>query len=329
MVIETVLEKFIFNKNAFIMKNLSKSLLTLVLASSSYLAYSQEAVNTDLGSNFYTRIGGGYSFESGKTEFNNADPNGLTGIMQSTDVTINADGSAVNVKSLNGTVGAGIKANFTVGYMFNPYVGAELGVSYFHGDKILIGRLSGPQVMSEENTYLRGVDVAPGIFITPNFSKVNPYARIGAIIPVAGKLNIETMARQLDGGGAGTDLVVKAKSEVTSQFSVGYFGALGITYPLTDKISIFGEVEIKNLSIKSKSAKIVEYSTTAETGGQSQLIPDQQLADLSVYEREFEFTDEYNQSTTTPPNQNQPRKIPLQFANASGTGFNFGISYKF
>ena len=309
------------------MKMIPKVLSVCLIASMNYFAQAQDDTKINDTQKFYVRISAGYSFESGKTEFNNADPNGLTGIMQSTDVTVSADGSTVNVKSLNGTAGAGVKANLTAGYMFNPYIGAELGISYFHGDKTMIGRLRSPQVVSEENTYLRGFDVAPGIFLTPNFKTVNPYARMGLIVPIAGKLTIETMARKPNGGGAGTDLMVAAKSEVTAQFSVGYFGALGVNYPITDNLSIFGEVEIKNLSIKSKSAEITEYATTAITNGQSQLVPGQQLADLPIYEKQFDFTDAYDQSTTTPPNQNAPRKIPTQSVNASGIGINVGVKF--
>lgn len=308
------------------MKLTLKALIFFTLISTSYFAQAQDHTPIDNSQQFYVRVSAGYSFESGKTEFNNADPNGLTGIMQSTDVTVGADGS-VNVKSLNGTVGAGVKANITVGYMFNPYIGAELGMSYFHGDKTLIGRLRSPQVVSEENTYLRGFDVAPGIFISPNFKTINPYARMGVIIPIAGELNIETRAKQANGGGSGTDIMVEAKSEVKARFSVGYFGAVGVNYPVNDNLSIFAEVEIKNLSIKSKSAEITEYATTAITNGESQLVPGQQLADLPVYEKQFEFSDDYTQSSTTAPDQNAPRQIPTQYVNASGTGINVGIRF--
>lgn len=306
------------------MTSIPKALIIGTLLFSNSLVQGQEQTTMDHSDKFYFRVSAGYSFESGKTEFNNADPNGLTGIMQSTDITVDADGS-MTIKSLNGTAGAGVKANVTVGYMFNPYIGAELGVSYFHGDKILIGRLRSPQMASEEHTYLRGFDVAPGVFLTPNFKTVNPYARLGAIVPVAGELTIETKARQANGGGPSTDIVVAAKSEVKSRFSVGYFGALGLNYPINDHLSIFAEVEIKNLSIKSKSAEITEYTTMAVTNGQSQLIPGQQWADLPIYEKEFEFTDAYTQSTTSTPDQNAPRKIPTQFVNASGIGMNVGI----
>ncbi|MEO8774132.1 MAG: outer membrane beta-barrel protein [Gelidibacter sp.] len=309
------------------MKMIPKALIVCILTFTSYLTQAQDNTTNNDFQKFYFRVSAGYSFESGKTEFNNADPNELTGIQQSTDVTVSPDGSSVNVKSLTGTAGAGLKVNLTAGYMFNPYIGAELGLSYFHGDKIMIGRLSSPVVNSEANTYLRGIDVAPGIFLTPNFKTLNPYARLGIIVPVAGKLTIETMARQTNGGGPGTDVMVEAKSEVTARFSVGYFGALGLNYPITDNLSIFGEVEIKNLSIKSKSAEITEYSTTAITNGQAQLVPGKQLADLPVYEKKFNFSDDYNQSTTTPPNQNAARTIPTQFVNASGIGINVGVRF--
>ena len=109
------------------MKMISKTLMACVLATTTYVTQAQNDMTPIEDSNFYIRVGTGYSFQSGKTEFNNADPNELTGIKQSTDITVNADGSSLNVKSLTGTAGAGIKANVTGGYMFNPYIGVELG----------------------------------------------------------------------------------------------------------------------------------------------------------------------------------------------------------
>ena len=311
------------------MKIIPTVLMVCMLTSTSYFTQAQNNIKTNDSKKFYFRVASGYSFASGKTEFNDADPNGLTGIMQSTDVSVSADGSSANVKSLNGTLGAGVKGNFTIGYMFNPYIGAEIAVNYFHSDKTMIGRLTGPQASSEENAHLRGFDIAPGILVTPNLKTINPYARIGLIVPIAGKLNIETMARKANGGGPGTDIMVEARSKVKSRFSIGYYGALGVNFPIHNNLSIFGEVEIKNLSIKSKSAEITEYTTKAISGEQSQLVPGQQLADLPVYQKQFDFIDSYSQSTTAPPNQETPRKIPTEFVNVSSTGINFGVRFAF
>ena len=278
---------------------------------------------------FYVRAGGGFITEIGKTEFNNADPNGITGIEQSTDVTVSADGSSVEVKALQGTLGAGFKFNVTGGYMFNKYLGAELGLNYFIGDDVLVGRLSSPNVFSEEIASIKGFDAVPAILLTPGFEKINPYARIGMIITVSGNLDIKTNVTQYNGGGQGTDIVVNAESEVTPKFSAGFLGAVGVTYPVSKKIDLFGELEFKNFSIKSKSAEITSYKTTAVTNGQSTLVPGEQLEDLTVSESHFEFTDSYTQSTTTAPNENEPTKVPTQYLNMGGFGVNIGIRFAF
>ncbi len=298
--------------------------LFLILAIMSLRTQSQDQPKTN---GFYLRAGGGFIAQTGKTEYNNADPNGITMIQQSTEISTN--GSTISVKSLNGTLGGGFKFNFTGGYMFNPYVGAELGINYFNGSKETIGKFSSPQLISEEIAYIRGVDLMPALYLTPAFKKLNPYARVGLVMTGAGKLNIDTNVRQVDGGGAGTDIVVNAKSEVKSKFSTGFGAATGITYPIGEKLSLFGEVEFRNFSIKSKSAKIVKYETRALTGNQSQLVPNNQLEDLPVSEKEFVFTDNYSQSLTSAEPTNQPRKIPTQYVNTSGTGINIGLRYSF
>lgn len=298
------------------MKKVSLILCTVMALAASTNLSAQE---------FYIRGGGGYSLESGGTEFNNADPNGLTMIQQSTDITVNPDGSA-RVKSLNGTLGSGFKGNVTFGYMFNPYIGAELGFNYFSGDEKTIGKLNSPLMQSEAKAYLEGLDIMPAIYLTPAFSKLNPYARIGLLIPAAGKLHIDSQAYAPNGGGEGVDVGVRARTEVESRFSVGFAGALGVTYPIGPKLHIFGEVEFKNLSIKSKSAEIKEYETTAYTPSGNVLVPGQQLADLPTNETHFEFEDEYTEGA---PNANEPRKIPTQYVNASGIGFNIGVRYSF
>jgi len=275
---------------------------------------------------FYVRGGFGLVTESGKTEFNNADPNGLTMIQQSTDVTVGADGNT-RVKSLSGTLGGGFKANLTAGYMFNPYIGAEIGFNYFDGSERTIGKLTSPLMQSKEVAYLRGLDIMPAIYLTPAFAKLNPYARLGLLIPAAGNLHIETTANATNAGGPGTDIHVEAETEVESRFSVGFAGAVGVTYPISPRIQLFGELEFKNLSIKSKSAEIKKYETTAITGGNSVIVPGMQLADLPMNEKKFEFEDSYNESENADPNA--PRKIPTQYVNASGVGINVGIRYSF
>ena len=241
----------------------TKSIILLVAMIVTGLNAQAQDQDLQQSKGFYLRAGGGFIAQSGKTEFNNADPNGITMIQQSTDVSI--DGSTINVKALNGTLGGGFKFNITGGYMFNDYVGAELGINYFNGSEETIGKFTSPQLISEETAYIRGVDLMPAIYLTPNFKKLNPYARVGLVMTGGGKLHIETNVRQIDGGGQGTDIVVNAKTEVKSKFSTGFAGAAGVTYPIGDKLSLFGEVEFRNFSIKSKSRQNSYFSKSIKT----------------------------------------------------------------
>ena len=179
---------------------------------------------------------------------------------------------------------------------------------------------------SEAKAYLEGLDVMTAIILTPGLSKLNPYARVGLLIPVAGKLYIDSKAYAPNAGGPDVDVNVEAKTEVESKFSVGFAGAIGLSYPVSPKLDVFGEIEIKSLSIKSKSAQIKEYETTAVTPAGNSLIPGQQLVDLPTSETHFQFKDEFTQGIQDPDN---PRTIPTQYVNASGIGFNLGIRYRF
>lgn len=278
---------------------------------------------------FYIRSSAGYSFESAQTEFNDADPNDITGIEQSANVTVSADGSTTTVESLNGTLGDGFKFNLTGGYMFNPYVGAELGINYFHGDETVIGALNSPTTVSEQVAYIRGFDVSPAIFITPGFLGINPYAKLGLLITAAGDLTIETSVFRPNGGGPGTDIRIDAEAEVTNSFSVGYIGAIGALIPVNDRLSIFVEAEFKSFTIKSDEAEITSFRTVSISGGQESLVPGEQLSDLSVSEKQFVFEDEFTMSNASPPPADQPRSVPSQYVNAGGAGINIGVRIGF
>lgn len=287
------------------------------------------AVTYTNAQNWYVKAGGGYSDEFSKSEFNNTDPNGITGIEQSTSIRVSADGSTTTVESLNGTAGAGYKFFVAGGYMFNDYIGAEMGLNYFRGNRTLVGEVITPSIISSSNVEIQGFDLNPAIYLTPNFAKWNPYVRAGLLLTVGGDLTIDTNVLQIDGGGDGTDIMVNAESEVKSHFSVGYSGAVGVTYPINDKWELFSELEFKSFTIKSKSAEIKSYVTRAITGDQSQLVPGQQLEDLPRAEKEFIFSDSFTIDNATGENEDEPRNIPTQYVNASGIGLNLGVRYNF
>ncbi len=271
---------------------------------------------------FYVRASGGYSFQASKTAFNDADPLGITGIEPSTDIRVNAIGET-RVQSLQGTVGGGYKLTLAGGYMFNLYIGAELGINYFNGTEELIGRLETPTFFSEVTTQIEGFDITPAIVLTPGLAGLNPYARIGLFLTATGDLKLNTYVRDDNFQDTSVPVEIRAESEVQPQFSIGYLGALGALYPINEQISIMAEVEIKSFTLKSNEAKIISYRTTS----QGEEVPGQQLADLPIRDKQFDFSDDFVESEN--PDPNEPRTLPTQFVNANGIGFNLGLWYKF
>ncbi|UII25004.1 outer membrane beta-barrel protein [Fulvivirga maritima] len=279
---------------------------------------------TSFGQGFYLRAGGGYSIKASSSQYNNSDPNEITGIEPSTRINVTQDGTTV--ESLKGTLGEGYKLGAVAGYMFNEYVGAELGVYYFHGSEQTIGETTTPQSHSIANAYIRGVDVAPAFVVTPGFEGINPYARVGLLIPVAGDLTIETSVDRMNAGPNGETAMTRAESEVQPQFSVGYHGAIGVLFPVNSGFDIFTEIEFKSVSLKSDEAEIKSYRTTINGSP----VPGQQLEDLPTYQKKFNFSDEFTiPADPEDINIDEARTLPTQFVNASGIGLNVGIRYKF
>ncbi|MDX1666522.1 MAG: outer membrane beta-barrel protein, partial [Saprospiraceae bacterium] len=274
---------------------------------------------------FYVRAGGGYAWEAMTNQFNNADPNELTMITPSTETRVSSDGSTLTIEKIHGTLGEGYRYSGTVGYMVHSFIGLELEVTYFKGTETLIGSFDGPGFQSESTSSIEGFDAMPAVILTPGLEKLNPYARIGLLLTVAGDQEINTTVFEANGAGPGTDLRIGAEAEVESEFSVGYAAALGATYPLSDRLSLFGEAKFIAFTIESESASLEEFTTLAEMGGQAQPVPGQQLEDLPVSRKEFVFDDIIRQPAQGSPPPNEPRVLPSQRVNASSIGFNLGI----
>ena len=297
--------------------------LLLLFAAACMLAVSVKAQK------YYLKVDGGYILPASGSAYNNADPNGLTSIQPSTNVTISSDGSTATIKSLNGSLGTGYKFGLAGGYQFTNHIAAELAVNYFDGNRILIGKYSSPLANEREVAYVKGFDISPTIVLRANTKIIDPYVRAGLLFTGPGKLWLRTSVYEPNGGGAGTTIAVRAKTEVKSKFSIGALGAAGINAHLNKRLSIFSEAEYKAFSITSKSAAITDYSTTATNSGVKQYVAGQQLSDLPEYQKNFVFSNRFQQPTNTATiDLTQPRTLPTQKVNMSGVGLNIGITWK-
>ena len=209
-------------------------------------------------------------------------------------------------------LGKGLNVGATFGYMFNKFVGAELGVNYLLGSKSNAKQteLSGDNLNSD--VYARMLQLKPTLVIAGGFSKINPYAKFGLIIGAATKVTIENMEK------SGTD-TFKSTQEFTGSSPIGFHGGAGLLYSLNDKISIFGELNVNNLNFSPKEAKITEASENGVN-----VLPEFDVEDLQV-----EFVDSVESNFLVPNNPDLPRKEPKTTFNMSNLALNFGVRYSF
>ncbi len=254
-------------------------------------------IATTMSAQFYAGLGLGYGLGASK-RVNGTKVDGTT------------------TTNIYGSYGQGFNTTLKLGYMFNDNMGVELGVSYLFG---------AAQTKDDHQDYLETAK-SNGLRLMPQLVyKLDNgfYGRFGVIIPVMGKTVISTKDDKMLVGPA-TYVVMEREIETHGSFSIGFAGAIGYNFELSDNMNLFGEIEYIGLSIKSGSAKI----TKLEVDGKDQ------LANMKTAQKEFTFLDEVdNSSDNTLLNpkfdMDKPTVSLRQKAPFSSFGLNVGITMTF
>ena len=277
--------------------------LILVVATSVALFLSQDiSAQTEKGA--YVSINAGYGFGAGNNSNEVAARFDMINYTENTALTSTTE-------LANVSLGKGLNFGAAFGYMFNQYVGGELGVSYLMGGK-----------SESKETYLNGdyvnssvtakmLQLKPTLVISGGFSKINPYAKFGIVVGVGTSVNIEREERD------GTDLYMN-KTEFSGSTSIGFQGGAGLLYSLNDKISLFGELNLVNLNFSPEKASYTEFT---ENGVNV-------LPLIDVENKETEFSDTVV-SNAGPSNPAIPTKDYKTTFNLGNLGLNFGMRYNF
>ena len=207
-------------------------------------------------------------------------------------------------------LGKGLNFGATFGYMFNKFVGAELGVNYFLGGKSDARQSDLSGDFADTEVYAKMLQLKPTLVISGGFSKINPYAKFGLIIGAAANVTIENTGVTSTGTFA-------SKQEFTGSSPIGFHGGAGLLYSLNNKISIFGELNVNNLNFSPKEAAITELTFNGVN-----LLPLSDKEDI-----EIEFVDSVDSAAISVPTA--PRKEIKTTFNMSSLALNFGVRYSF
>jgi opacity protein-like surface antigen len=205
--------------------------------------------------------------------------------------------------NLYGSFGNGMNINLKLGYNFTDNLGFELGANYLLG--------SAQSIL--KNTTTTAEAKSSGLRLSPQLTfrlENGLYSRMGLVVPVMGKTVSDVNV-------AYTGVEVKKVYESKGAFSVGFIGAIGYSYKLSDNLSVFGELEYLSLTIKQGTKTLTEYTYNGTDMMSTQTISD----------KETEYVDEVK--ATDNSSDDEPTKELASRAPFSSIGINIGVMMSF
>jgi hypothetical protein len=272
--------------------------------------------------NFYVSASSGYAFPV----------NGESDILYNQS-TIDYDNYQTNehyytqeLEALNVSFGKGYTFGISGGYMFNSYLGVDLGFSYLTN-----GRMYGEQ--KNHNTYIDNTGkttitdnsyvsttrsdfyrIVPSLVLTPGFEKFNPYLKVGVI------MGFGTLTMEHRGYDFWQQADIYRLTEYSGGVSIGLNTQFGVSYELTDKWAIYAEGTFSGMSYSPQKLEVLAYVVNDVD----------QLPNMDRAEKEtiFEKTTSYDSRDNT-YDPDSPRTFLAINMPMSSLGFNIGVKYNF
>jgi hypothetical protein len=167
--------------------------------------------------------------------------------------TYGSSDSQPTVEAKRGGLGNGFPFVAAAGYYFGENFGVELGVDYFLG---LSSKTVNTEGSSVETMKISGsmLSLVPAFVMKINLDKIKPYARLGIMI---GVLN---SAKTINSGGTSTYPMGDYTSKDYGGIAIGVQGAVGAEFPMSDLLSLFGEINLDGISWAPSKGKYTKYT---------------------------------------------------------------------
>ena len=278
---------------------------------------------TEKKESWYFKLGGSYFVQATATQFPV-----VGGQTPNRDVYV--DGKLASRESFTGSFGEGFRYGGNVGYRFTPRLGVEMGINYYNSNrKTMVETIDRVISMTGGPTYLdltaegqvKALDLAPAVVLFLGELKgFEPYSKVGVIVPVNGKLTIET-TQDFNGPAVGGERKVFQSDKVKPNATVGFLAALGTSYKLAKNLSAFGEVEYRNFTVHGKTKETTVYTVN----GADALSTRTNAQMHSNYTNHLDSTS--NNSDFNTVDSTKPTDELSSYISISGVGLTLGLKY--
>jgi opacity protein-like surface antigen len=210
------------------------------------------------------------------------------------------------------SLGKGLSVGGAFGYMFNENIGAELGISYLMGStwesKMAYSDFATSMTRTNEISS-KMTRINPQFVISMEANKLTPYAKVGLLLGM-GSMSLNSKVEYLDG-------VVEQTTIFNGGVATGFTTTIGASYAINDKISLFGDLNMVNMSYSPTKGIMTKY---AENGVDL-------LSLMDPIEKEIQFVDTYVEDDNIQPSITEPSKaLKIKFP-FSSVGVHIGVKY--
>lgn len=209
-------------------------------------------ISTVASAQFYMSGSGGYSLEMAEKKLGD-------------------NISSTGKSDLKGSYGAGTHIQLRGGYLFNEKFGVELGLGYLHGADQDVTKITGIPTLPEADIVARGRAFGASLSGVYNVTE-NIYVRAGLLTKVGGKTQAEGKVSTklpvalLNPTITDPTILGDLNAEFTTDFKgklpFGAIAAAGYKYPISDKLSIFAEVEYMGINVTRDKSNLKDFSAT-------------------------------------------------------------------
>jgi opacity protein-like surface antigen len=225
-------------------------------------------------------------------------------------------GTTDTYKKVNNSFSEGLNTGLALGYMFTKNIGAELGISYLSGNKHEYN--SNDVYANPSSTYTsisssNMLQFNPSFIITAGLKKINPYLKAGLVIGSGSILEEDNSKESISGN------TQSKKTTYNGGLALGLNAGAGVLYSLNDKLSLFCQLTMTDMTYAPTKGKITEW---IQNGNDI-------LSKQSIREKQFEFVDNYTQDSNSKQPDSQPQKSLKTDFPFNSLGFSLGLKYGF
>lgn len=220
------------------------------------------------------------------------------------------------------SLGKGLNFGGAYGYMFNKHFGTELGLSYLVGGKTEGNHYYTFQNTTSSSKYSLSSNMfrfIPSIVVAIGTDKINPYAKFGLVIGIGSVISeYKTENTEIDyNTGDEVTNVGEHKTKMNGGVAIGINGAIGALFELSEKISLYGELNAINMSYAPTKGEVIESILNGEDN----------LPNMSTRGKEIEYVDKYTRDYDNPPPDSEPNKQLKQKYPFGSFGINIGVVF--